>query len=100
MGTNWRHIREPRPWHTPVALGDAGIQVSYRAPTHPSLPSSFTGTLYMPFYLGIVETFETRYFSISSPAFCLFLSQVAIRPRPDQVSPVTGLRNFGFTPAG
>jgi hypothetical protein len=42
---------------------------------------------------------STRYFSMSSPASCLRLSHVAIRPRPDHVSFVRGSRYFGFSPA-
>src|SRR5204863_7481606 len=40
---------------------------------------------------------QTRYFSMFSPASCLLLSQLAIRPRPDQVSFVLGSRNLAFT---
>src|SRR5256885_279612 len=40
---------------------------------------------------------QTRYFSIFSPASCLLLSQLAIRPRPDQLSLVLGSRYFAFT---
>src|SRR6187200_3629506 len=40
---------------------------------------------------------STRYLSISSPASCFLLSHVAIRPRPDHVSDVTGSRYFTLT---
>src|SRR5262249_21975103 len=40
---------------------------------------------------------QTKYFSIFSPASCLLLSQLAIRPRPDHVSFVFGSRYFAFT---
>src|SRR5262249_25800958 len=43
------------------------------------------------------RTLQTRYLSIFSPASCLALSQVAIRPRPDHVSFVFGSRYFAFT---